>query len=44
MMKRIVGAGVLLLGAMGRGVSESIAVGALGVALSLRRFLAFEAF
>jgi len=42
MMKGTVGAGGVLLGALGRGVSESIAVGALGVAVSLRRFRNFE--
>jgi len=39
MMKRTVGAGGVLLGASGRGVSESIAVGALGVPVSLRHIL-----
>jgi len=43
-MKRTVGAGGLLLSASGRGVSESVAVGALGVAVSLSRFLNVEAF
>ena len=42
MMNRTVGAGGVFLGASGRGVSESVAVGALGVAVSLRRFLEFE--
>jgi len=42
MMKRTVGAGGVLLGASGSGVSESIAGGALGVAVSLRRFLDLE--
>jgi len=42
MMKPTVGAGGMFLGASGRGVSESIAVGALGVAVSLHRFLDFE--
>jgi len=41
-MKRTVGAGGVLLGAWGSSVSESIAVGALGVAVSLRRFLDLE--
>jgi len=39
LVKRTVGAGVVLLGASGMGMSESVAVGALGVAVSLRRFL-----
>ena len=39
MMKRTVGAGGVLFGASGRSVSESIAVGALGVAVSFHRFL-----
>jgi len=34
----------VLLGASGMGVSEAIAVEALGVAVSLRRFLDFEPF
>jgi len=38
MMKRTVGAGGVLLGASGMGVSKSVALGALGVAVSLRRF------
>ena len=42
MMKSTVGAGGLLLGASGMGMSESIAIEALGVAVSLRRFLDFE--
>ena len=42
MIKQTVGAGGLLLGASGTGVSESIAVGALGVAISFRRFLDLE--
>jgi len=42
MMKRTVGAGRVFLGESGGGVAESIAVGALGVAISLRRFLDFE--
>jgi len=41
MMKRTVEAGEVILGASGRGVSEPIAVGALGVAVSLRCFLDF---
>jgi len=44
MMKRTVGAGGVFLAASGSGVSESIAVGALGVALSLGRFLDLEHF
>ena len=39
MMKGTEGAGGVFLGASGRGVSKSIAVGALGVAVSLARFL-----
>jgi len=42
MMKRTVGAGGVFLGVSGRGVSEIIAVGALGVAVSFRRFLDLE--
>jgi len=42
MVKCTVGAGGVLLGASGMGVSESVAVGALGVAVSLRRFLDHE--
>jgi len=42
MMKRTVGAGGVFLGASGRSVSKWRAVGALGVAISLRRFLDFE--
>jgi len=42
MMKRTVEAGGVLLGASGRSVSESIAVGALGLAVSLRCFLDFK--
>jgi len=38
-MKRTVGAGGVFLDASGSGVSESVEVGALGVAVSLRRFL-----
>jgi len=41
-MKRTVGAGGVFLGALGRGVSESVAVGALGVVVSLRHFLDLE--
>ena len=44
MMKRTVGAGGVLLGASGKGVSESIAISALGVAVSLGRFLDLEPF
>jgi len=39
MMKSTVGAGGVLLGASGMRVSELVAVGALGVVVSLRRFL-----
>jgi len=42
MMKCTVWAGGVLLGASGIGVSKSIAVGALGVAVSLGHFLDFE--
>jgi len=42
MMKRTVGACGVFLGAEGRGVSKSVAVGTLGVAVSLRRFLDLE--
>jgi len=42
MMKRAVGAGGVFLGASGRGVSKPIAVGALGVAVRLPRFLDYE--
>ena len=42
MMKRTVGAGGVFQGASGRGVSESVGVCALGVAVTLRRFLDFE--
>jgi len=38
MMKRTVGAGGVFLGALGMGVSEPVAVGALSLAISLRRF------
>ena len=44
MMKGIVGADGVFLGASGIGVSKSIAIGALGVAVSLRRFCDLEAF
>jgi len=44
MMKRTVEAGGVLLGASGMGVSESVAVGTLGVAVSLLRFLDLEPF
>jgi len=43
MVKCAIGASWLLLGASGMGVSETVAVEALGVAVSLRRFLDFEA-
>ena len=39
MMKRRVGAGAVFLGASGRDVSKSVAVGTLSVRVSLRRFL-----
>jgi len=42
MMKRTVGAGGVFLSASGRGVSKPVAVGALGVAVSLRGFLDLE--
>jgi len=42
MMKRRVGAGGVLLGASGSGVSESIGVGALGVVVSFCCFLDLE--
>ena len=42
MMKRTVRAGGVLLGASGMGVCESVAVGTLGVAVSLGRFLDLE--
>jgi len=42
MMKRMVGAGGVLLGASGMGVSEWVAVGALGVGVSQRRLSRFE--
>jgi len=42
MMMRTVGTGGVFLGSSGSTVSESVAVGALGVAVSLRRFLHFE--
>jgi len=42
MMKRIVGAGGVFLGASGKGVSKPIGVGALSVAVRLRRFLDLE--
>jgi len=41
-IKRTVGAGGVFLGASGIGVSESVAVGALGVAVGLRSLLDFE--
>ena len=44
MMKRTMGAGGVFLGASGSGVSEAVAVGRLGVAVSVRRFLDFELF
>jgi len=42
MVKCAIGASWVFLGASGMGVSETVAVKALGVAVSLRRFLAFE--
>jgi len=42
MMKRTIQAGGVLLDASGMGVSESITVGALGVAVSLGRYLDLE--
>jgi len=42
MMKRTKGTGGVLLGASGIGVSESVAVGALGIAVGLRSLLDFE--
>ena len=42
MMKHTVGAGGVFLSVAGRGVSEPVAVGALGAAINLRRFLDFE--
>ena len=42
MMKRIVGAGGVFLGALGIGVSETVAVCALGVVVSLRCFFDLE--
>jgi len=44
MMKRTVGAGGVFLGALVRGVSKSVAVGALCVVVSLRAYLDLEAF
>jgi len=41
-MKRTIRAGGVFLGASGMGVSESVTVGALGVAVSLGRFLDLE--
>jgi len=42
MMKRTVGAGGVSLGASGRGVFEPVALGELGVAVSLCRFVNLE--
>jgi len=44
MMRRTVGARRVFLGASGRSVSKSVAIGTLSVALSLPRFLDFESF
>jgi len=44
MMKRTVGGGGVFLGVSGRGVSKSVAIDALGVTVSLRRFLDLGAF
>jgi len=42
MMKRTVGAGGVFLGVSGSSVSKSVVVGALGVAVSMCRFLDLE--
>ena len=42
MMKCTIGACAVFLGASGSGVAKSVAVGTLGVAVSLRRFLDLE--
>jgi len=42
MMKSAIGASWVLLGASGMAVSEMVAVEALGVAVSLRRFIDLE--
>jgi len=44
MMKHTGGAGRVFLGASGRGVSKSVAVGALGERVCLHHFLDLEAF
>jgi len=44
MMKHTVGASGVFLGSSGRGVSNGIAVGTLGIVVSLCRFLNLEAF
>jgi len=44
MMKGTVGAGEVFLGALWRGESKSVAVGALGIAVSLPRFLDLKVF
>jgi len=44
MVKCAIGASCVFLGALGMGVSETVAVKALGVAVSLGRFLNFEPF
>jgi len=44
MMKRMVGAGGVFLGASRRGVSKLIVLGTLGESVSLRRFLDHQAF
>jgi len=41
-MKGAIGASCVFLGAAGMGVSETVALAALGIAVSLRRFLDFD--